>query len=112
MAIEFLESPLSESSSEGSTSPYEASLQFTPLTTPRTSPSPEPCAQKNEGLFSSPFFPASLDDPTRDGPVLPKALPQLLPNVTPLEVAEAVKHLHIIAPSALITFDAGPRDTR
>ncbi|KAL4079389.1 hypothetical protein J3A83DRAFT_4409606 [Scleroderma citrinum] len=90
MAIEYLDTPFSELSfvTEGSYSPYEASL-FTPFTSPSISPKPEPCTQECEGLFLLPFLPASLDDPTRNGPSLPKALPQLSENVTPLEVAEA-----------------------
>ena len=88
---EDLDSPISELSlvTEGIYSSYEASL-LTPLTSPYASPKPEPCTQEGDGLFSSPFLPASLDDPTRNGPNLPKALPQLLENATPLEVAEAV----------------------
>ena len=95
MDIEFLDSPFFEPSfvTEDSYSPYEASLftSFAPFTSPPASPKTEVCRQECEGLFSFPFSPASLDDPTRNGPSLPKALPQLPENATPLEVAEVVR---------------------
>jgi nitrate reductase (NAD(P)H) len=94
MDIEYLDSLLFKPSvvTEGSYLPYEASLftSFTPFTSPPASLKDEPCTQEYEGLFSSPFSPASLDDPTRNGSSLPKALPQLPENATPLEVAEVV----------------------
>ncbi|KAF8137711.1 hypothetical protein EV363DRAFT_1414909 [Boletus edulis] len=90
MAIEYLDSPTSVLSlvTEGLYSPYEASL-FTPFTSPNASPKSEPSTPVSEGLFFYPFLPASLDVPTRNGPRLPKALPQLPDNATPVEVAEA-----------------------
>lgn len=93
MDTEYLDSPLAPSiTTEGSYSPYETSFltPFTPFTSLPASPKAESCTEECEGLFSLPFSPASLDDPTRNGPKLPKALPQLLENETPLEVAEAV----------------------
>ena len=97
--IEYLDSLLFTPSivTEGSYSPYEASLftPFTPFTSPPASPKEEPCTEECEGLFSFPFSPASLDDPTRNGPSLPKALPQLPENATPLEVAEVVYAVHL-----------------
>jgi len=91
MATEYLDS-ISELSfpTEDSYSPYEASL-FTPFTSPYASPKHDSSTPETKGLFSLPFSPASLDDPTRDGPSLPEAFPQLPENATPLEVAEAVR---------------------
>ena len=91
MYTESLYSPVSELSlvMEGTYSSYEASL-LTPFTSPNVSPASEPCTLESEGLFSFPFSPASLEDPARNGPSLPKALPQLPKNATLLEVAEAV----------------------
>ncbi|KAI9569846.1 hypothetical protein HD554DRAFT_2327805 [Boletus coccyginus] len=90
MATEYLDSSISELSfpTEDSYSPYEASL-FTPFTSPYASPKHESSTPETKGLFSLPFSPATLDDPTRNGPSLPEALPQLPENATPLEVAEA-----------------------
>ncbi|KAN0084049.1 hypothetical protein V8E55_007553 [Tylopilus felleus] len=90
MYTESLDSPVSELSvmMEDIYSPYEVSL-CTPFTSPSYSPKPERCTPQSEGLFSQPFSPATLDDPTRNGPSLPKTLPQLPENAMLLEVAEA-----------------------
>ena len=94
MYTESLDSPVSELSvmMEDIYSPYEVSL-CTPFTSPSYSPKPERCTPQSEGLFSQPFSPATLDDPTRNGPSLPKALPQLPENAMLLEVAEAVRYI-------------------
>ncbi|KAG1716821.1 hypothetical protein ID866_343 [Astraeus odoratus] len=86
MTVEYLASPISVQTSF--TDFFDSPYGSTPTTwTSPSSGSPEPC--ELEDLFSATFLPASLDDPTRDGPRLPQELPQLPPNSTPLHVAEA-----------------------
>ena len=52
--------------------------------------SPDPTYQKVQDGLPIPFFPASLDQPERNGPELPQYLPQLPNNATPTKVAEQV----------------------
>jgi nitrate reductase (NAD(P)H) len=52
--------------------------------------SPRPTYQKLQDGLPMPFFPASLNRSERNGPQLPRCLPQLPNNVTPTEVAEQV----------------------
>ncbi|KIJ15906.1 nitrate reductase [Paxillus involutus ATCC 200175] len=88
MEIE-LDSPRSGRSSVGTSS--DSSADNTPPLTPLTDSiraSPEPTPLKTKVIFEGPFSPASLKDPERNGPTLPRSLPQLPLNTTPVDVAE------------------------
>ncbi|KAG1736106.1 uncharacterized protein EDB91DRAFT_1142870 [Suillus paluster] len=84
---------ISRTSSPSPTSPGT----FDPVSTIPTTPftaftslagSPDRTYQKFQDGLPIPFFPASLDQPERNGPQLPQHLPQLPHNATPTEVAE------------------------
>jgi nitrate reductase (NAD(P)H) len=64
--------------------------------------SPGPYQKLQDDGLPTPFFPASLDGPERNGPQLPQCLPQLPINDTPTEVAEQVK-LEISAHNGKLT---------
>jgi nitrate reductase (NAD(P)H) len=52
--------------------------------------SPRPASQNLQAGLPMLFFPASLSQLERNGPQLPRCLPQLPNNVTPRDVAEQV----------------------